>query len=945
MADMKDIELYINSISAYPADEYSGKLTSIVDTNLFSGSNDTFRNLMGGYFFNLTDNQGNLRVPPSFKKFFYLENLNEKIYSVNSFKGSKINQNINLVQTGVNIDDPSIGSVQATGVTSQDTILPSVKFVCQLQGDPRHPNLIDPNTGNKYWEKSIVGGQYNNNFIEPIYTDSAFDDHYTIINLPYEKINKKLLKSGNAIRKFTDVSYKYNIYNPTYQNFVRSLSSEKQNINWYLTKLYFEDQNLSSFIVDYYGFNDTDTMNTVSPEFLNELSDNITKNSIQDAEQFESRQTNLLFNNNSIDKLFLPNTDAQNTTSEMPYYANISIDTDQGAVYSNIIRTENYSTNFLKTLKEVFLGQSGNNLQIDNINFSTNQRKMVSSIEDSIDKSETTTNLSSFKAVDFVEMLLYSHNNIKNTQEDFTVIDYDNIETKSAYDTKGSYRAYNTRNTLSVLNKTLSTLSGDDAAFYVSDMNTLMNLLPKTIDYDIESFNTNNPNPKYNEVLAYRVEKISGPTGGDLNTQNAIQNFWVFNSEDLKQLNLVDTQTKYGIQYTYRVYAYYLVKGVKYQFSDLQLTKVIGTVKEDDSISGDTVASTGITSEGVKTDNPIKGYCVEYYDPKTQETVIDLLDGAVGSVPDTSVVSSLANKDKVRIRNSSVSALTGDPLPPYFANFVTTVQPSLKLIEVPIQDKLISVADHPPNRVDVEPSFELNNSNKLVFNLRYQNFSKQLYPAITNNNELVFKNTYLTSNDLTEISKLEFESVSPARYVDVYRIDSKPKSYQDFENNLIFTIDKKIKNYNFAYKYCRYADKVQSNKKYYYLFKTRNDLGVQGHVSQIIEAELVNDGGYKYATFEVINESDMIVEKFKEISDTMSRVLQVSPNISQLTFDDSTVDYGKEAHTQLSKIKIGTADDLLWGKTFKIRLTSKKTGKKIDLNITYSDPNVNMGNN
>jgi len=40
-------------------------------------------------------------------------------------------------------------------------------------------------------------------------------------------------------------------------------------------------------------------------------------------------------------------------------------------------------------------------------------------------------------------------------------------------------------------------------------------------------------------------------------------------------------------------------------------------------------------------------------------------------------------------------------------------------------------------------------------------------------------------------------------------------------------------------------------------------------------------------------------------------------------------------------VDIGTAADLIWDKTFKIRLTSKKTGKKIDLNVTYTDPTKN----
>jgi hypothetical protein len=119
-------------------------------------------------------------------------------------------------------------------------------------------------------------------------------------------------------------------------------------------------------------------------------------------------------------------------------------------------------------------------------------------------------------------------------------------------------------------------------------------------------------------------------------------------------------------------------------------------------------------------------------------------------------------------------------------------------------------------------------------------------------------------------------------------------------------------------------------------------LGVEGYTSQIIEAELVNDGGYKYALFDIVNDEDLIVEKYKNISENVKKVLQVTPNISQLLLDDAQVDYSQPARTQIDKIRVGSAEETIWSKTFKLRLTSKKTGKKIDLNITYNDPSIKL---
>ena len=947
--DLEQIQIYIDSISEYPTQEYGGKFTSLVDVNLFSGSNDLFRNSVGGYFYNSISDREQLRVPPNFKKFLYFDNINPQIYSINSYKGERINSNIEFVQSGIDSTEASsdVGSIQSRGIVSQDTILPSVKFVCQVEGDPRNEYLQDPVVGNKYWEKLFTGGQFNGQNIEPIYSTESFDLHYTTINMPYDKIDFKTLKNGSAVNRYTQVSYEYNTYNRLYQDFVRSLSSEKQNINWYLLNMYSLNFSIDVHTKSHYGFSPTHEpiklFDENAEQYLLNVRENILNSGPTQSSEFEKRQTNLIFNSNSIRELLKPDTPAQTLSNLLPYYAKISVDTEKSAIYSEIIKSEKYSTNFLKTLKEVFLQQTEAAPELEEINFVVNQQSMTSKIDSKIDTLQVTTDTQQFKGIDFVEMLLYSHNQIKNEQDDFTVIDEQNVESKAAYDSKGTYRAYNTRNILSVLNRTISSFAGINSAFYINDLNTIMNVQNKTKDFEFPDLNTLSPESNYNEVLAYRVEKISGPVTGDSNTQNVIQNFWIFNSDELEQLNLTDSQTKYGIQYTYKIYAYYIIKGYKYKFSDLQLTKIIGTAREDNSISSDTDAATGIDGSGVSVDNPIKGYCVEYFDPSTQLSVRDLLDQAVGEVADTGVVSSIAREDTVRIKNSLVPGADG-VLPPYLANFVTTVQPSLKLVEVPIQTKLITISDHLPNRVNVEPMYELKNNNKLNFNLTYQTFSPELYAKVTTDSELIFKDSYLQSNDLTEISKLEKESVSPARFIDVYRIDKRPESYDDFRNNLITTIDNKIKNHNYAYNFSRYTDIVKSNQKYYYLFKTRNELGVQGHVSQIIEAELVNDGGYKYATFDVVNESELLSKVYKNISETMNRVMQISPQLDQINFDDSEVDYTKTGISQINKIKVGTvpAGLKIWGKTFKIRLTSRKTGKKIDLNVTYNNPDGNL---
>ena len=133
-----------------------------------------------------------------------------------------------------------------------------------------------------------------------------------------------------------------------------------------------------------------------------------------------------------------------------------------------------------------------------------------------------------------------------------------------------------------------------------------------------------------------------------------------------------------------------------------------------------------------------------------------------------------------------------------------------------------------------------------------------------------------------------------------------------------------------------FDQRIRTNKKFYYLFRSLNEQRVIGHTSEIYEAQLVDDGGYLYAMFNVIYEQQLEEKVFNNPSKNFKKIIQLQPNMSQLAFNTDNVDFEQDAVTQISNLVVGAAEDLIWGKTFKVRLTSNKTGKKIDLNITYN---------
>ena len=131
---------------------------------------------------------------------------------------------------------------------------------------------------------------------------------------------------------------------------------------------------------------------------------------------------------------------------------------------------------------------------------------------------------------------------------------------------------------------------------------------------------------------------------------------------------------------------------------------------------------------------------------------------------------------------------------------------------------------------------------------------------------------------------------------------------------------------------------IETNTKYYYAFQFINEGGMPGEISEIYEVELVDDGGYKYAIFNTLHESDLHENTINKSSIDFKKLIQLVPNTSQMKLVTDNADFSEYSYTQLDNVNVGLDElvDPIWGKTFKLRLTSKKTGKKIDLNITYN---------
>ena len=399
------------------------------------------------------------------------------------------------------------------------------------------------------------------------------------------------------------------------------------------------------------------------------------------------------------------------------------------------------------------------------------------------------------------------------------------------------------------------------------------------------------------EVVAYRIEKIGGEPTGDSFTQRTVQNFWLLNSDSVERFMYADSQVVYGQTYTYRVYKYILILGVEYKYSDFVASRTIGKLESN-------------------------RFCVEMFDPETGISRPSPFNNSTG--------------DAIAIENDLETGAQLNSFNQYLSDFLLTIGPSAKIVEVPMLTKEVTILDAPPPAPMVMPFFQKNNSQRIGFNIKLDVAVNKRFPTTIGASEALYKEKFLTSYDLTPNEEFFAEDVSLPQTIQMLRISQRPNSLADFEVSTAKIKNMMIPNNYQTYRDTTIYDKIETNRKYFYLFRVLNEVGSPAFSSPIFEAELVSDGGYKFAVFESYVEEDLGDKKFSNPIMKFKKLINIVPNINNFMVNQDGADFSRKAEEQKNNITFGASDkELVWGKTFKLRLTSKQTGKKIDINLTY----------
>lgn len=271
-------------------------------------------------------------------------------------------------------------------------------------------------------------------------------------------------------------------------------------------------------------------------------------------------------------------------------------------------------------------------------------------------------------------------------------------------------------------------------------------------------------------------------------------------------------------------------------------------------------------------------------------------------------------------------------------------EPSIKVAEVPLKTFQTKIVEPPPLQPHVTFTNEQNTKN--LVKIVVENSKGNMFQELIKDKNIDLINTIDSEyeqnlNIMHGGGNYPFSSRTYGGLFDIYRLEEEPTSMADFEGNLLQSVEALTDSQGTYLSSIMYSDYIKHNTDYYYLIRALTYRGNPGLSSPIYKIRLIEDADEVILNMTTVSVSPKELITFEN---NMRKYLQIIPNKSQVLVDSRNLNYNIEPSqpSNLDKLKLGSAinEDSLWDygtdhKYFKIRLESKKTGKKIDLNIKF----------
>jgi hypothetical protein len=265
-------------------------------------------------------------------------------------------------------------------------------------------------------------------------------------------------------------------------------------------------------------------------------------------------------------------------------------------------------------------------------------------------------------------------------------------------------------------------------------------------------------------------------------------------------------------------------------------------------------------------------------------------------------------------------------------NVVTENVLQKNLMEVEIFSSNKQIIDTPPLSPEIQfiPYRGIDNQVGLFLNSRTGQEKLQSINILSSDNDITSK----YKKDINNLILYKTDDI-PKRF-EIMKLLEKPKSYSDFSKGTIIVLNTDINPETIQTAgAAAYIDSIEPNKKYYYCFRTVDVHEKISNPSQVFEFEMVNEKGM---IFPIVKNYEFEKPKYNNVLE-MRRFIKIKP-ASQHTFLNSQLSNIKDdqtAEVSLNKVKLGLTDvGVPWGKTFKMVVTSKQTGKKCEIKFKFA---------
>ena len=421
------------------------------------------------------------------------------------------------------------------------------------------------------------------------------------------------------------------------------------------------------------------------------------------------------------------------------------------------------------------------------------------------------------------------------------------------------------------------------------------------------------------QTLFYRIAKYK--QGGFGANRELIQNIFIpahgISMPDNSKVpdpnyRYIDTQVRYGEAYTYEISCYKMVIGTEYEYDFAPYNT-------------DTEASTNAK-----------------YDSE-RNTRINNLASSLNYGDQTSEFYKNGDYITPIYKLTTTEDSSDEEKNKRLMMFTVRSRPSVKIIEVPyFREQFVAVMDKPP----ISPLVNLyplaGKKNDLLISFENQTGDIQQIPIAIYPSD----NQYIALERLQQHRAIRGDDgflINPGLHYrsddfpsayEVFRLEgTKPSSYSDFKNAEY----KKLK----ITEETSFIDKIDTNTKYYYVFRTVDLHGNISNPTPLYEVEMVEDSGAVYPLIRVVDfASDIPYTYSKNFRrylkiDVSSLQSMLNEELSQI---DGTTAYVPHKPPVLGQSNYGEGySDTVWNKNrpYKFRVRSKKTGRVFDLNVKF----------